>query len=264
MDAHDPFFVPVSAPAFTRELIADLAAGRCAAVQVPGLLPAGVCAEVLDALSRADFASYQTERIYPPVMRFGVGVSDHRPDGELTDGYWDAVEDARKSWQELGLDVDPFLSCREALAADWPGTIDVARRGGREMGPGVAREPNQGFQVHYDDALREFKGDLLDVNLVAQFAFNLYLSVAESGGETVIWRHRWHPDDEAYRLPHSYGYAADVVDGYESFELRPSVGEALLLDPRNFHAVRPSTGGRRIALGFAVGLSDTGDLYTWG
>jgi hypothetical protein len=60
------------------------------------------------------------------------------------------------------------------------------------------------------------------------------------------------------------GYAENVVADAESFELKPSVGEALLFDPRNFYAVRPSRDSRRIALGFSVGLADTGDLLTWG
>ena len=132
------------------------------------------------------------------------------------------------------------------------------------MGAGVAREPNGGFQVHFDDALREFSGNLLDANLVAQFAFNLYLSVPELGGETVVWRHRWQPSDESFRLPHSYGYSVDVVGEAELLELKPMIGDALLFDPRNFHAVRPSHGARRVALGFAVGLSDSGELLAWG
>jgi hypothetical protein len=260
----DPFFFAVTSTAFQRDLIADLAAGRCAAIRVPDFLPRAMCVETLDALRRSRFDSYGTERVYPPVLRFGVGVSDHRQDGKVADGYWDAVDRSRQAWADLGLPFDPFAECRVRLGKYWPRPVVVGRRNEREMGAGVAREPNQGFQVHFDDVLREFSGNLLDANLVAQFAFNLYLSVPESGGETVIWRHRWHPADESFRLPNSYGYAEAVVGDAESFELKPAVGEALLIDPRNFHAVRPSSGARRIALGFAVGLSDTGELLTWG
>ena len=132
------------------------------------------------------------------------------------------------------------------------------------MGAGVAREPNGGFIVHYDDAIREFSGNLMDANLIAQFAFNLYLSVPRDGGETVVWSHRWRPSDEQYRLPGSYGYMENVVGDAECFALKPVVGEAVLFDPRNFHAVRPSRNARRIALGFSVGLADNGELMTWG
>jgi hypothetical protein len=197
-------------------------------------------------------------------MRFGVGVSDHRDDGVVADSYWPAAEEGHAAWAGLGLAYDPFELCRAALGADWPGAVQIGRRGGRELAPGVAREPNHGFQVHFDEALREFRDDLLDSPLVAQFAFNLYLSVPDGGGETVVWRHRWHPRDESFRLPESYGYSEAVVGEAESVVLRPAVGEAILLDPRNFHAVRPSSGARRIALGFSMGLSITGDLFTWG
>ncbi|MDF3300738.1 proline hydroxylase [Streptomyces tropicalis] len=261
---HDPHFSVVTGPAFTRQHIADLAAGRCAAVAVPDVLPAADCARILHALEAAPFETYGRQRVRPPVMRFGVGVSDHRRGGTVADSYWPAAEAAGRAWQGLGLPYDPFARCREALGRDWPGAVEVGRRGGRTLAPGVAREPNDGFQVHFDEAQREFRGDLLDVPLVAQFAFNLYLSVPERGGETVIWRHRWHPSDESRRLPDSYGYAEDVVGDAESVAITPAVGEALLLDPRNFHAVRPSSGSRRIALGFSMGLGITGDLLTWG
>ncbi|NUS18144.1 MAG: proline hydroxylase [Streptomyces sp.] len=260
---HDPFFRAVTSSAFKREHIADLAAGRVAAVQVPDLLPRAVCGQTLRALMDAPFDSYGRRRVDPPVMRFGVGVSDHRAGGAVADGYWEALEGHRAAWSGLGLPFDPFQACRDALGAEWPAAVRPGTRGGRELAAGVAREPNQGFQVHFDDALREFTGNLLDATLVAQFAFNLYLSVPERGGQTVVWRHRWHPDDEAHRLPHSYGFAPGVVGDAESFELQPGVGQALLFDPRNYHAVRPSSGGRRIALGFSLGLTDTGELLAW-
>jgi hypothetical protein len=261
---HDPFFCPVTSTAFERDRIADLAAGRCAAIRVPDLLPRAQCERVLGALSAVPFAAYGTKRVNPPVMRFGVGISDHRRDGKVADTYWPALDESNRAWLELGLSFDPFELCRSALGARWPQAVRVGRRDGRELGAGVAREPNQGFIVHFDDANREFSGNLLDVNMVAQFAFNLYLSVPETGGETVVWRHRWAPADERLRLPGSYGYSDHVIGGEECFELKPAVGEALLFDPRNFHAVRPSRDSRRIALGFSLGLADNGELWAWG
>ena len=262
---HDPLFFPVSASSFHRELIADLAAGRCAAIEVREFMPRDTCAEILRALETVSFETYNTKRIFPPVMRFGVGVSDHNVAGVLADTYWEALQEHRQAWRALRLPYDPYDLCRKGLAAHWPYPVSVATRDGRPLGDGVIREPNGGFQVHFDDAKREFTGSLIDGNLIAQFAFNLYLSVPEVGGETVVWRHRWHPADEAMRLSYStYGYPEDVVGDAEFFELWPTVGSALLFDPGNFHAVRPSKDSRRIAIGFAVGLVDTGELVTWG
>ncbi|MCX4672342.1 proline hydroxylase [Streptomyces sp. NBC_01381] len=223
-----------------------------------------MCEQTLRALESREFDSYGSKRVDPPVLRYGIGVSDHRRNGKVAGSYWDALEAHRQAWPALGLPFDPYKECRDALGTDWPRGVVVGHHDGREMGPGVAREPNQGFQVHFDDALREFSGDLLDAPLVAQFAFNLYLSVPKSGGEMVLWRHLWCPTDEAFRLPHSYGYDKAVVGDAESIELKPEVGEAILINPRYYHAVRPSRGSRRIALGFAVAMSDIGELLTWG
>lgn len=260
----DPFFRVITASEFERQDLADLAAGRCAAIRVPGLLPEVDRADIFAALTRATFESYGTERVDPPVMRFGVGVSDHRDGGAVTDSYWESVARSNIAWADLGLTFDPYALCRDMVGKAWPGGVSVATRRGREMGPGVAREPNQGFRVHFDDASREFDRDFLDHTLIGQFAFNLYLSVPEVGGETVVWRHRWTPGDESFRLPHSYGYDEAVVKDAESIEIKPQARDAVLLDPRYFHAVRPSRDARRIALGFAVGLTDEGSLVTWG
>ena len=261
---HDPLFTYVTSPYFRRDHIADLAAGRCVAIVVPGCVPQSICAQMLDAFASVEFDSYGTDRVYPPVMRFGVGVSDHRPNGVILNSYWDELAANRQAWRDLKLSYDPFELCRKALEADWPNPVKVGTWNGRELGAGVVREPNNGFIVHFDDASREFRGKVLDANIIAQFAFNLYISVPEKGGETVVWRHRWQPADETFRRPHSYGYDDEVVGKTESFEMKPAVGQALLFNPSYFHAVRPSQDSRRIALGFSVGLSDIGELLAWG
>ncbi|MFK0117755.1 proline hydroxylase [Streptomyces sp. NPDC090994] len=263
-DVHDPFFRVVTATGFSRGHIADLASGRCAAVRVPGLFPPSVCDRIARSLLAAEFDNYGAERVQPMVMRFGVGVSDYRADGGVADSYWPDLEASRAAWRRLSLPFDPWERARQALGADWPGRVGVGRRGGREMGAGVAREAPQGFLVHYDDAGREFSAPLLDAPLVAQLAFNVYVTVPETGGETVIWRHRWQPADERHRAPGSYGFTEECVRDDESLVIKPAVGDGLLFDSRNYHAVKPSHGGRRIALGFSLGLADTGDLLAWG
>lgn len=37
----------------------------------------------------------------------------------------------------------------------------------------------------------------------------------------------------------------------------------MIFNPANLHAVEPVTAGRRIAVGFFLGLTTTGQLVTW-
>lgn len=47
--------------------------------------------------------------------------------------------------------------------------------------------------------------------------------------------------------------------------IRPAVGDGLRFGSRNYHALKPSRGGRRIARGFSLRLADdTGDLLARG
>ncbi|MEU6074510.1 proline hydroxylase [Micromonospora sp. NPDC047074] len=258
----DPLFVVVESTRITRSAVAGLMAGRLAALRVPGLLSAGRCQAITAALAAAPMDRYDESRVFPAVAKFGPAINDHRHAGELRDDYWEAARAAEKHWSVLGLPDTPRELCLQAFRPAWP-RITAGRRAGREMHVGIVREIDDGLQVHYDDAVREYRGRLLDTEVVAQLAFNIYLRVPPEGGETVLWRRRWQPADEDTRVPGGYGYHESVVDGTQSLTLRPTLGDGLLFDPRNYHTVRPASGGRRISIGCFVGLTDDGLLALW-
>lgn len=131
------------------------------------------------------------------------------------------------------------------------------------MHVGIVREINAGLHVHFDDAVREYAGRLLDSEVVAQLAFNIYIRVPPAGGETVLWRRRWQPDDEPLRIPGGYGFQEAVAADTQSLTLRPTLGEGFLFDPRHYHTVRQASDGRRISIGCFVGLTDDGRLALW-
>ncbi|GAA2485982.1 hypothetical protein [Streptomyces gobitricini] len=45
--------------------------------------------------------------------------------------------------------------------------------------------------------------------------------------------------------------------------LTPQLGDGLLFNPANFHAVEPNPAGRRIAFAFFLVLTTTGQLISW-
>ncbi|OII59749.1 hypothetical protein [Streptomyces sp. CC77] len=268
-DVRDPLFRAVDAPAFTDRHLSRLAAGTLAAVRVPDFLDAPTCRAVTEALSRLPTAPYDPARVPTPVLRFGPALNDYRlPDGRLdADRYWPDAESARKEWRRWNrtadLGLDPVAYSLDRLGAAWGTAVAPATVDGRPVFGGTLREINAGLLMHYDDINREFTDGLFDQDVLAQLAFNLYVSVADSGGATAVWRHRWEPPDEHHR--EAYGYAPAAVADRQRVDLPPHLGDALLFNPANFHAVEPNAPGpgRRIAFAFFLGLTSTGRPVVW-
>ncbi|GAA1501636.1 hypothetical protein GCM10009760_64580 [Kitasatospora kazusensis] len=261
--ALDPLFTAVNAAAFTDRHIANLAAGTLAAVRVPGFLDRSTCASALSALDRLPTADYDPARVPTPIVRFGPALNDYRDhDGALdTDRYWRDAEAARAAWQRAGLRPDPIAVSLARLGSAWGAAVASATIGGRAVFGGTLREINAGALIHHDSITREFSAGLFDQEVVAQLAFNVWVTVPDAGGATTVWRHRWEPADEQYRQ--AYGYRPEAVEDCQRVSLAPERGDALLFNPANFHAVEPNPGGRRIAFAFFLALTTTGQLIAW-
>uniref|UniRef100_UPI001C2FE072 proline hydroxylase n=1 Tax=Streptomyces sp. TRM64462 TaxID=2741726 RepID=UPI001C2FE072 len=256
--------VAVDAPAFTGRHLARLAAGTLAAVRVPGFLGAAACRAVTDALDRLPVALMDADRVPTPVLRLGPSLNDYRrPGGGLdAERYWPEAEAAHEGWSRAGMDPDPLAVAFERLGTAWGAPVEPATIGGRAVFGGTLREANAGMLMHYDDVNREFPDGLFDQDVVAQLAFNLYVSVPAAGGATSVWRRRWEPGDEGHR--EAYGFLPSAVEGHQRVDLPPHVGDALLINPVHFHAVAAGTGpGRRIAFAFFLGLTTKGRLVVW-
>lgn len=261
--ALDPLFTAADPESFTDRHLANLAAGTLAAVRVPGFLDAASCASALAALDRLPTADYDPARVPTPIVRFGPALNDYRDqDGRLDSSrYWRDAETARTAWQQAGMRPDPIAIALARLGSAWGAAVAPATIAGRPVFGGTLREINAGALVHYDDINREFPTCPFDQHIVAQLAFNVWVSVPATGGATTVWRHRWEPADEQHRQ--AYGYRPEAVEHCQRVSLTPELGDALLFNPANFHAVDPNPGGRRIAFAFFLGLTTTGQLIAW-
>lgn len=258
----DPLFRVRELDTLTDADLAAVAAGTLAAVRMPGFLDGGQCAAIAAAVARLPIQAYDPARVPVRILRFGPAINDYRAgDGTLDPGYWPAADAARAAWARAGIRPDPITHALGHLGTAWSAAITPATIDGRPVFGGTVREINAGALVHFDELVREFPAGLFDAALVAQLAVNVWVSAPEQGGETTIWRRRWQPDDEDHRT--AYGYTRRVVAGVQHVQVRPRVGDALVFNPANLHAVEPVLSGRRLAFAFFLGLTTTGQLVTW-
>lgn len=255
----DPFRVVV-ADRFTLTQLAALASGTAAAVHVPGFLPAAVCRATAATVEGLSLQAYDPSRVYPPIARFGPVINDFRRLDQLSPDYWQQVELADDAWKRAGFAPDPVQFILGELSAAWARPVHRGRHRGRELFAGIVREINSGTRIHFDDVRREFPAGILDDVIATQLAFNAYIAMPATGGETTIWRRRWRPTDEDRRA--GYGYGPEVVAGAQQATVRPEPGDALLFDSRLLHAVSPCD-SRRITLSFFAGLGESGSVTVW-
>ncbi|HRH93416.1 MAG TPA: 2OG-Fe(II) oxygenase [Candidatus Peribacteria bacterium] len=127
--------------------------------------------------------------------------------------------------------------------------VEPAKQGGRELGQGVIRAIDY-VGPHVDDVSLHSNWDVN--RLRHQFAWNLYLSVGEHGGQTVV-----------------YGRTLDSkVDLRTAPQLRmmPSVGELIVFNSRLVHEVLVSSPAkRRISINGMFSPKPRGqqDIVTW-
>ncbi|WP_318199377.1 proline hydroxylase [Streptomyces sp. SCL15-4] len=261
---HDPVFPAVEAVAFTRQHIDDLAAGLLGTVRVPGFFGRPALDTMLTSLHRIPVVSFDLDRMQHPMARFGTALNDYRtPELALDAGrYWHDADTARRQWAEIRMTPDPLELALDALGRAWGVRPVPATVGGRPAFVGMLREVNDGTFIHYDDINREYRGGLFDQKVVAQLAFNAWLTAPLEGGTTTVWRHRWEPADEDRR--HGYGFQPTAVENDPYVTLSPTAGDALLFNANNYHIVRPSAPGqRRIALACFLGITAGGELVIW-
>lgn len=200
------------------------------------------------ALERYDDVQYQSE-----AYRLGPTLNENRSAAGLRADYWEKATATLAVWSRSPKPPPIRQRLLERLSALHE-LVSPATVNGRELYWGIVREISKGTLAHWDDILREFPDGLLDDPPSHQLALNVFLTVPQQGGETLIWQHRWQERDEQYRV--GFGYRDDVVGTEIPLKIVPRTVDLLIFNPRRFHAVRSSSGGRRIAVATFIGLND--------
>lgn len=241
--------------------IVNLVQGVIGAVTVPEFFSPHECQAIMSGLEHCQLDSYDEALLTPRVGKLGPVSYEFYRDGRFSDEYWAQARNSTTARSTLLSGDDPADIALGRLRAMWDGPVEVARVDGKSMFAGLIREMTRGSRIHRDEVVTQFPG-VFDDEPMAQLAFNCYIQLPDEGGETIIYRRRWQPVHEESR--DGYGYQPDLVSDAPVLAVRPTLGAAVLIDPRNYHKVMPSGAGReRVALSFFIGVMAGGSLLIW-
>ena len=98
-----------------------------------------------------------------------------------------------------------------------------AEEGGLQYSSVIIRSLINGASLHPDFA-PFLKIDWCIKYIVKQLAWNIYLDMPESGGETVVFNKQWELSDNKYIQGDSYAYDRQVVAGAQRDSISANVG----------------------------------------
>jgi len=139
---------------------------------------------------------------------------------------------------------------------------------GRRYAAGVVRLHADGVStpVHNDHIARDAAGTgLLVAKVRSQFSCVVCLEECTRGGELLLYRRPWQPDDERFKSAGWLGYDEGVVAGAPSLTFKPQTGDVYVMNPTNYHAIAAVGGAERRTLGFFFGhlSDDLADPVAW-
>lgn len=164
--------------------------------------------------------------------------------------YFIEAQDSIKKYQEicLSLSIDPMDKISEAFQkAEFQFT--PARQENQNYSQCMIRSLKEGALLHADFA-PFLKQDWTIKNITQELAWNIFVTTPLDGGECCVYNRPWQKEDDKFIKAGTYGYDKVVVKNAESYNYKPSAGDLVIFNSRNFHEVVPSSGNiDRITIG---------------
>lgn len=207
------------------------------------------------------------ENVYPPIGKIGITQFEHSKK-EKRD-YFQEVCNASsvrdKIFYDSGVNVLTTLE-NVLLELGFDPNLALEPGEGRYF-YGLIRNMGGAADLHFDyapyDAPNWFVGKITN-----QIAWNVYVKLPEEGGETIVYDKIWEPNIYEKFLAGSntgsYGFKKEVIEDVDYLKIKPSVGDLLFFNSRNFHEVLSSTGKDRFSISCFIGqINDQKSLLLW-
>ena len=229
-------------------------------VRIKGFCTADECRAFSAAITKGRMQTYRLA----PVGYIGMAQVEYRW-GHQKSEYFEAAARAWQDWHDIVDSAwDPLARLIKVLSELSGVPVEVAEEPGfGRLFAGIIRRSSQGIGRHADYApfnAPDYRTGKID----AQLAWNLFLEVPGSAGETTLYNRPWiaevRPGEEP---PMSYGLSDEMIAGAASARYAAGAGDVVIFNSRNPHEVSPGKGGERLQIGSFIGRQSDGSLVLW-
>ncbi|PTS76543.1 hypothetical protein DBR17_14525 [Sphingomonas sp. HMWF008] len=232
---------------FSLDLVAALAQNRALAARFPGYCSPEICAHVLERMSDMVGEGYADEPTFKKMI--GGAVYDAASDPRLIAYY---LESAAYWQDQCRRTLSPYLNpadrLRYELDSIWPKGCRIEQFRGRDSFFGLIRafDLNAEARPHQDMTHWDIPNVPEAQNMMTQLSCVIYFSCSNQGGELELWDRGYTnvEDYERSKVPGDYSIDRKHI-GEPVAVLRPQVGEMIVFNARNLHAVRRNESGER-------------------
>lgn len=248
-----------------RDDFVALFANDIAYIKIADFVDAGERARVVEALLRRGLRPYEFDfdsaNVPEASHLFEVHyLHEQRDPTEYFPRAAESRAEYRRLCAEVGFDPAQRVFDRIGKAMETP--VEIARQGPNEYNHVIARDLAASSLLHADF------GPMIPARwsisaVVAQYAWNLYLTDPVRGGECVLYHRFWQREDDEHLIPGSYSHDERLVADAQRVVIDVRPGDLMLFNCRNYHAVRPAA-APRITLGGHIGRTPDQRLIAWG
>lgn len=243
--------------------VADLFDNRFAAIRVRNFLTPQQNQKIVDGIRTRGLITYNYQHATDVPQAQHLFDTHYLYEEKTPEEYFPAaaqiIANYRLFCEEIGF--DPALLFADYIQRLTGNPVRIAEQDGNLYTYAIVRELQNSALLHADYA--HFLDDKWSLSqIVKQFAWNIYLTDPQEGGEVVVYNHPWNRKDDEWQIGQTYGYSREVVQGAERCAIQVHPAELVIFNSRNFHEVTAST-HMRLSIGGHLGVDAQGHMWLW-